>query len=269
MLTYREHKVEGFLAEHIKKLWVLDNSAGNLPENGKAVLPNGCFNLAIVDGNGARIETCVARFDLVNGPYFCGQMTKAVQVNVKPHTKITIIQLLPWVPSLITDTDLSSLKDRIVPLPAVADQVRILRRNGTYTDEQALISKLQDKAPLMLQGADEKATLKDIFSFILTSEASITVKDLALQAGISERLLQKRFKQATGLSPKEYLKIIKLRATVDMLAYPEKEPQTGTTVAHNSDYYDQAHFINVFRNITSTTPKKFCPSDYYLTLKED
>jgi AraC-like DNA-binding protein len=70
-----------------------------------------------------------------------------------------------------------------------------------------------------------------------------TVADMAKVVGFSSRQLQRAIKEATGFSPHDFLKILRLQQSFrqDYLDY----------------YSDQAHYIHSFRRITGYTPLKY------------
>lgn len=70
-----------------------------------------------------------------------------------------------------------------------------------------------------------------------------SVGDMARAACLSPRQLQRTMAQSTGLSPHDFLKVIRLQ-------------QTLRTRDHSS-YADQAHFIRSFRAATGYTPGQF------------
>ena len=68
-----------------------------------------------------------------------------------------------------------------------------------------------------------------------------TVADMALIASISARQLQRKLKKTLGLSPHDFLKILRIQQSFR---------------EHYLTYYtDQSHFIHSFRKITGYTPK--------------
>jgi AraC-like DNA-binding protein len=70
-----------------------------------------------------------------------------------------------------------------------------------------------------------------------------TVNDMAAIAGMSTRQLQRTLKRATGFSPHDLLKVLRLQQSFRQ---------------HHLDLYaDQSHFIHSFRKITGYTPEKY------------
>lgn len=86
MNLYSEHYVTPKAERFVNKIWCLDNSIGESLIENKLVLPNGCFNLAIVTGNVIEVHTSKNKYEMNEGIYFCSQMTNKVLVNIQPKT---------------------------------------------------------------------------------------------------------------------------------------------------------------------------------------
>jgi AraC-like DNA-binding protein len=78
---------------------------------------------------------------------------------------------------------------------------------------------------------------------LLNLENIHTVGDMAGVTGLSTRQLQRSLKQATGFSPHDLLKVLRVQQSFKQ---------------HYSELYaDQSHFIHSFRKITGYTPAKY------------
>ncbi len=87
--------------------------------------------------------------------------------------------------------------------------------------------------------------------------ASTSISDIAEQACVSIKMLDRRFKQYTGLSPKLFAGIIRFQQTMENI-----QTNTGGEVLHGDlspllgeGYYDQSHFIKACRKITGMAPR--------------
>ena len=58
-----------------------------------------------------------------------------------------------------------------------------------------------------------------------------------------------------GISPKQLGKVIRLQTALQLLL--NRESESLTAIAYESEYYDQAHFIKDFKEFTGVTPKDF------------
>jgi len=82
------------------------------------------------------------------------------------------------------------------------------------------------------------------------------IKALADSLYISQDAFEKRFRKATGASPKQLSSIIRLRNIVAN----GKKLENFNQLAYNAGYFDQSHFNNDFRLFTGQTPSDFFKS---------
>ncbi|WP_149206167.1 helix-turn-helix domain-containing protein [Flavobacterium johnsoniae] len=262
MNLYSEHYVTQKTERFINKIWCLDNSIGESLIENKLVLPNGCFNLAIVTGKAIEVHTSKNKYEMNEGVYFCSQMTNKVLVNIESKTKVTIIQLHTWTLSMFPKYDLNNFTDSIIKinpeelpfnLQIGSDIERLLQTINAYFEE---LSDLHS----------EKNTIEKICEIIKNQE-EISVSDISKNLKLSQRLLQIKFKTATGLTIKKYIQILKFRKAVDQMVNADLEKLKLTDVALYNKYFDQSHFIKKFKDVMKTTPKTFDPDSYFLSLK--
>ncbi|MGI8842153.1 MAG: helix-turn-helix domain-containing protein [Gemmatimonadaceae bacterium] len=71
--------------------------------------------------------------------------------------------------------------------------------------------------------------------------------------GMSDRQLRRRFGDTTGLSPKEYARIRRLRQTLGRVIGGGNSP--WSTIAARSGFADQPHLVNEIVRMTAYTPK--------------
>lgn len=72
---------------------------------------------------------------------------------------------------------------------------------------------------------------------------------------ISQRQLEREFKNKVGISPKRYLRITRMNEVHRLLE--ANEQLNFTEIAYRSGYTDQAHFIKDFKKITGERPTIF------------
>jgi AraC-like DNA-binding protein len=87
---------------------------------------------------------------------------------------------------------------------------------------------------------------------ILIARGSSRISDVARDAGLSVRQLERRFHQQIGIHPKQYARIIRFEAALDTKA---RVPiRSWTDVAYALGYHDQMHMVHDFRALAGTTP---------------
>ena len=85
-------------------------------------------------------------------------------------------------------------------------------------------------------------------------DTSLTVKELAAQAGISQRTLNRRFIHATGVTPWQYLINLRIIEAESLL---RRSNLSITDIAETVGFADAAHFARLFRRSVQLTPSDY------------
>ncbi|SHK71217.1 helix-turn-helix transcriptional regulator [Epilithonimonas mollis] len=265
---YNEYYVTGILTNFVKKLWILDNLSSRSPILQKGVPPNGCFTMAIVQGNGLHIRHKDQARHLPEGIYFCGQITKTLSLDILSSTKAAMIQLFPWTPACFGVSDAHLFTDKICSASELTyfKELNLDIMIG-LNNEMVCNHLVKIFSPSFTTNAKVQIITKST-QLILGKRSDITVASLAKSMKCSERHLQKLFKNFIGISPKLFINIIQLREALDDVVYPNDKLTTVIQVALSNGYYDQPHFNNTFASFIGTTPKNFKEKEFYLTIKK-
>ena len=267
MKLYSEYYVSKKCERFVNKIWCLDNSIGESLIENKLVLPNGCFNLAIVSGNATEVHTSKQKYEMPEGIYFCSQMTNKVLVNIQPKTKVTIIQFHAWTLSMFPNYDLSNFTDSIIkisPSELPFDKEIDLDLNSKIS---ILLNTINHYFEELNALHSNKNSVEKICEIIKLHNEEITVSEIGKKLNVSQRLLQIKFKTATGLTIKKYIQILKFRKSIDQMVTIGLDKLNLTDVALYNKYFDQSHFIKQFKDVMKTTPKTFNSSSYFLSKK--
>ncbi|TNE82339.1 MAG: AraC family transcriptional regulator [Bacteroidetes bacterium] len=84
-----------------------------------------------------------------------------------------------------------------------------------------------------------------------------SIGEVLEKSQVSERSLERSFKQYMGLSPKEYLRHLRFLKLIEL--NPELE-RSGTYLTYELGYFDQSHFIREFKHYTGMTPGAYAQS---------
>jgi AraC-like DNA-binding protein len=260
---YSEHYVSTKSERFVNKIWCLNNSLGESLIENKLVLPNGCFNVAIVHGNTIEVHTSKNKYQMNEGFYFCSQMTNKVLVNIQPRTKVTIIQLHAWTLSLFAKYDLSDFTDSIIKIENSELPFKVTTEDAIETLLETINSYFEELVRLN----PNQNSIEKICDIIKNHNDEISISDIAKTIHSSQRSIQIKFKSATGLTIKKYSQILKFRKSVDQMVNADLEKMSLTEIALYNKYFDQSHFIRKFKDVTKSTPKTFNPDSYFLSQK--
>ncbi len=259
------------LDQTIRKFWLLDNHANSQPVLNQHVLPNGCFNVACVRGEGAVIRTRNGELTMLPAYYFCGQATQSVDVLIRPFTQLLMLQLHPWSVSALTNQSVKNITDTVVPLTDILPQLASLfDQDQTQKDQSkwwpnAIISVVES-GWLPLLATAPHPLLQQACQRLMQQKGGSSVQELAQAMNCSTRFLEKLFKHYLGLSPKRFSTILRVRAVVDVLKLKLSD-QSLAQVASDYGFYDEAHFSHTLKELIHHSPGKFDPTHYLLPLK--
>lgn len=90
---------------------------------------------------------------------------------------------------------------------------------------------------------------------LLNSPTGMTLEQLALKVGFSQKHFIKIFKEHVGLTPKGFLKVMRFQKAIQEIELSREV--NWNTIAYESGYYDQAHFSNDFKAFSGFTPQQY------------
>ena len=99
--------------------------------------------------------------------------------------------------------------------------------------------------------------VQQLIDFIHASfTEQISLQQMAEQVRTSPFYLIRLFKAATGLSPYEYLLVLRIEHAKQLL----EKGYAVQDAALESGFYDASHFNRLFRKVSGANPKIFRPS---------
>ncbi len=194
--------------------------------------------------------------------FLYGQTIQPVELVITGSYHLTVLQLYPFVLRSVFDLAPDSITDGCYDLcgrkeVAATDLVCLIcRLRSAKTEEQrvALLSGLL--AGLFGRRLEELDEQVRQAIFLLEAESGLVrIREVARRLHTSPRTLERKFLAATGLSPKQFARIVQFSASLRQLR--QIESGTLTDIAYDNGFADQSHFIRVFRKFTGITPSFF------------
>lgn len=149
-----------------------------------------------------------------------------------------------------------TLTDQVLPLEAAfgaaggAMEAAVLDCGG---DVPAAVSILEAFLLARLPPPDAKAQLaRSLVARILEDRTFSQAEAVAREAGMSLRSLQRLFNEYVGVSPKWVIQRYRLHDAMEELE--KAQPVDLPALALSLGFYDQAHFIRVFKAFLGRTP---------------
>jgi AraC-like DNA-binding protein len=223
----------------------------------QTIVPDGCMEMIFHYGD--LYKQYMDNGEDVVQPRSCvfGQLTQPLKIEPTGVTGIFSVRFhhegfLPFATIPIKEMDDKAISlERLFGTDGTALEKNILQ--AETTEEKITVVEAFLVNRLNTETFDK--IVQSTVDTILTVNGKMSVNELSKHTNINRRQLERKFSSAIGLSPKQLSKTIRLQSTLKLIL--NREFTTLTTLAHEADYYDQAHFIKDFKEFTGLTPKDF------------
>lgn len=108
---------------------------------------------------------------------------------------------------------------------------------------------------LIQQAEQIKVKTENISFAIAKLQKDVSLSSIQNELNISERSLERYFKQYIGISPKLCKRINRFQSALDNIR--KSQFNKLTNIAYHNGYFDQSHFIREFKEFAGTCPKCF------------
>lgn len=191
--------------------------------------------------------------------FLYGQTIKPIELEISGTYLIVIFQLYPFVLKTFFDVIPQSINDNCYHLQDamdfnIGDLIKKLLSCKTIEQRIEILSDL-----LLLYFEKKKQNLdyqiRKAIELIIVGKGQINIQSIADKTDLNIRTFERRFLTETGLSPKQFARIIQFQASLKQLTL--KDYTKLTDIVYQNGFSDQSHFIKVFKAFTGKTPKKF------------
>jgi AraC-like DNA-binding protein len=251
-MRYSEIPPKPPLDKFVECFWTLDGdgpSPGGSPER---ILPDGCVELILNFGERFLQHTdgCCT---LQPRHFLVGQMTGPILISPTGRVELLGIRFHPGGTSPFLRIPMSEVTDQVAELGGLSSDL-----------ERKLLSVSQDLPSLgekraavesalivhLLMGTHDSPAMR-LAARVVDSAGLISVDQLANDAGISSRQLERRFLREVGVGPKLLSRILRFQQVFRAVEHLDA---AWASIAIECGYYDQAHLIRDFHQFAQQTP---------------
>lgn len=251
-MHYQEFHPARTLAPYVCSYWSF--TVDDVDEVRHYVVPDGCISVVYCSrsaGGESWLRIVGPRLDALQVPVFSGELFWGIRF--RPGAAGAVLHLRP-----------PELRDRTDPLADIgpgpgADLCRRLAAAG----ESADVARVFDEWLLhLVPEADEPdAEVAAAVRTLVSTRGQERIAAVAAEVGLSHRQLQRRFREAVGLTPKEFARVQRVRAAAYGRLLSPDEGWAG--LATEAGYTDQPHLCHEFRELVGLTPRSY---DHWLGL---
>ncbi len=247
-MHYSEHRPSASLAPWVESYWVL-RGRSKTPES---VATDGRMEIILHLADPFE-ELTPAGWRRQPRQLVSGQITRPVTVRPAGEAHTVGVRLKSWAGSAVLCDAASQLTDRLVELEAVNSRLaRALRplldlRRATPERIEARLQPCLER-----EGSKLDARIRSAVSYTELTEGRGAVDALRHHTGISNRQLERLFRQHVGVGPKLFARMVRFRNVLKAMSRTPKP--NWAYLAADCGYADQAHLIRDFRQFAGCTP---------------
>ncbi|AXY76357.1 AraC family transcriptional regulator [Paraflavitalea soli] len=255
-MTYREIKPGNRLRQHVKCYYTYESeSAASFADT---VFPSG--NMEIIFNLGTGKWQTAAGDDFVTNPAIelWGQIVGPLPIKSIGKNTMLGIRLYPHAYFLNDKVDLFT--NQVADFRHLSDDsvntlyAQLLDTAAWHKRIELVEAWLLNRLTLSERKLNKIAVINDIMQEITQNDFFDNMENVASRYGITSRYLQKLFLQYTGLTPKLYSKITRFQHSLRLVT---QKDTSLTSIAYDSGYFDQSHFIREFKSFTGLTPSGY------------
>ena len=232
---------------------------GELPPARERVLPSGHVDLMVnLDDDELRTYGGPELADVhrTSGAALSGPQARHTVIDTEEQRHLVWVSFLYGGAAPFFSVPMCETRDRLVDLEDVWG------RDGAVLRERLLEARTVRERFRVLEavllarlGAAERDPAVVVATRAL--DAGLPVAQLSQRLGLSARQLTRRFRAATGLTPKRFARVRRLQHVLRDVA--SNVPAEWARVAADHGYCDQSHLVHDFGELAGITPTAYRP----------
>lgn len=263
-MQYREIKTKPPLSRCIECFWTLESDTPSEPNQAERILPDGCVELIL--NFGAEFSQHTDNGAKVRQPrnFLVGQMTGPILISPTGLVQLLGIRFHPGGTYPFFRIPMDELTDRVVELGSFAGNLEreLLAVSRDLPSLSTKIAAVEDMLVSWLLRGKNDSWLLGLAAKIVDRGGLISVDQLATEAGVSGRQLERRFLREVGVGPKLLCRILRFQQVFRAV---ECRDVAWAPLAVECGYYDQAHLIRDFNRFAQQTPSVLFAEQSHLT----
>ena len=260
-MIYQLIKPDPILSPYIKGYWAFEINLDNhylIP-----LIPHALIELTFQYGDLIKNNS----HETLPRTYISGQRSYPTNIRNNGKTKLILVLFYPFGASLFFKEPMINLENKNIDLSNL-DRIKIKEIEEKLLEKETLIERIKLIESFLITHLKESSIhnfirIQRSLSLIHRSKGKIKVSQIAKKVFVSTKQLTRDFKKYIGLNPKDFIQIIRFQYIIYQKQI--KKNISLSDLAYQSGFFDQAHFINNFKQFAGLTPSSFFNSNGYIS----
>jgi AraC-like DNA-binding protein len=257
-MNYQTFQPHLDLKSLISCYWTLEVPADNDSQK-QRIVPDGCIEMAFILGDDIKRYTSEDEFILQPRAMVLGQTIEPFYIEPTGYVNTFAIRFYPYGFANFVAEPIKNLANKETPIELLFEEKIAKELEQKIIQAKDIKERIEIIEKFLIARLNEKSIVENIVKStvdaLLSTKGNASIKTILKEDLSKRRQLERKFANQIGVSPKQLGKIIRLQTALKMLL--DKETESLTNIAYESEYYDQAHFIKDFKEFTGTNPKEF------------
>ena len=246
------------LAPYIKRYWAIENTLDKGETCVQRIIPTGLTELLLYFT--PRPKVLNGKKCLSDNVALYGHQNDFYDIELSGELSVFSIVFQPQGLKQFFKFPIHEICNRNIPLRYISGQAGrdLEEKMGEATTFFQRVSIVESYLWDLLKNnfVDfEFRRITHIVELIKRTNGNISIPQLYSEACLSRKQFERVFSEQIGISPKQYMKIIRFQ-----FAIFQKQLNFDfnlTQLSYESGYFDQSHFINDFKSLSGLTPKQY------------
>jgi len=266
-MIYQTFEPSSSLSSFIKCYWTLDSEDGEEALEKQTIVPDGCMEMIFHHRQHYKQLTMDEGWIIQPKCFVFGQLTRPLEIMPTGKTGIFSVRFHPNGFLPFASIPIREMENKAVTLERIFGQ-DVLALEDKMMQAESAEQRMTLVEDFLLEKLTDQNTIHKIIDAtietMMESKGRLPVDEVAKMVKINRRQLERKFSEAIGLSPKQLSKTIRLQETIKSLY--SKKYSNLTDLAYQGEFFDQAHFIKDFKELTGLTPKEFYGNSLEMTM---
>lgn len=245
------------LKTFIKYFWALESNGAEHTEKTFSAIVDGCPGVIMLQSE--KEGFCDEENKKLPNIFLYGQTIKPVKFSTTGNVDALGICFQPHALKSVFGIDADELTNACLDLNNLSNkkQGKLSERllNAPSMDDQVKILSFYLVDKIQSNNTKDDALIRHAVNQILRTSGNVSLPDLQSQLKLSERSLERKFRQTVGISPKLFSRICRFQQSLNQMRQSKYDKLSD--IAYANEYSDQSHFIRVFREFTGFSPLEF------------
>ncbi|MEQ9230127.1 MAG: helix-turn-helix domain-containing protein [Cyclobacteriaceae bacterium] len=264
-MNYESFEPHPDLAAIVKCHWILE-VPGDMEAPKQRMIPDGTIEMCFILGDNIKRFTSESDFIIQPRAMVVGQITKPYYVQPTGAVDSFAVRFYPFGFANFIDRPIQDLADQETPLTSLFGETEAKELEQKIIEAPSTHARIEIVERFLLGKLSEQSVIDNIVTSTIDAlsqtKGNASISSILKEDPSKRRNLERKFAKQVGISPKQLGKIIRLQAALKMILTNKGEKLTQ--VAYENEYYDQAHFIKDFKELTGTNPKEYLSDDQML-----